>query len=89
MQYLVTNGDVGLATLIGVEDALGVSTLAVGAPVGLLGVVGLEHVSALHLKGDHQEGAGIRVRLTGLSKLDVARHVVMGFWSAENRIDFE
>ena len=73
--YLVSTHDNGFGTVIVLQHALGIATFAVWAPVGLLGVIWLKHVLTLHLQGDHQEGAWIRVRLTGLTEFDVARHV--------------
>ena len=75
LTYLVSHHDSGLGSIVSLKHALGIATLAIRAPVGLLGVIGLEHVSTLHLKSDHQEGAWIGVRLASLSKFDVARHV--------------
>ena len=73
--YLVSTHDNGFGTVIVLQHALGIATFAVWAPVGLLGVIWLKHVLTLHLQGDHQEGAWIRIRLTGLTEFDVARHV--------------
>ena len=66
--------DNGFGTVIVLQHALEIATFAVWAPVGLLGVIGQKHVLTLHLQGDHQEGAWIRIRLTGLTEFDVARH---------------
>ena len=65
----------GLGAIVILQQSLLEATLAVRAPVGLLGVIGLEHVSTLHLKGDHQEWSGVRVGLSSLSKFDVAWHL--------------
>ena len=73
--YLVSTHDNSFGTVIVLQHALGIATFAVWAPVGLLGVIWLKHVLTLHLQGDHQEGAWIRIRLTGLTEFDVARHV--------------
>ena len=73
--YLMSTHDNGFGTVIVLQHALEIATFAVWAPVGLLGVIGQKHVLTLHLQGDHQEGAWIRIRLTGLTEFDVARHV--------------
>ena len=73
--HLVSTHNNGFGTVIVLQHALGIATFAVWAPVGLLGVIWLKHVLTLHLQGDHQEGAWIRIRLTGLTEFDVARHV--------------
>ena len=65
--YLVTHHDSGFASIISLKHAFSISTLAIRAPVGFLGVIGLEHVSTLHLKGDHQEWGWVGVGLSSLS----------------------
>ena len=70
----MTTHDNSLGAIISLKHALHVSTLAIRAPVGLLGIVRLHSILSLHLKGDNQVGTRIRIRLSGLSKFDVARH---------------
>ena len=64
-----------LAPLIRHQQALFEVTISIRTPIGLLGVIGLQHVRPLHIHGDDEVRARIRIRLTRLSKLDVARHV--------------
>ena len=66
--------DDGLLSIVALKETLAESVVVSWNPDGLLGVVGLEHVLTLHLQGDDKERARIRIRLTRLSKLDVARH---------------
>ena len=65
----------GLGAIVILQQSLLEATLAVRAPVGFLGVVRLEHVSPLHIHGDDEVRSRIRIRLTRLPKLDMARHV--------------
>ena len=64
-----------LGAIIRLQHTLHVSTFAIRAPVRLFGIVRLKSILPFHLKGDHQVRTRIGIRLTGLSKLDVARHV--------------
>ena len=66
--------DDSLGAIIAFKETLPVAVVIRGDPDGLLGVVGLEHVLTLHLHGDDQVRQRIRIRLTGLSELDVAGH---------------
>ena len=75
MSHLMTTHDNSLSAIIILKDRFHVSTFAIRAPIGLLGIIGLQSELPLHLKSDNQEGAWIRIRLTGLSKFDVARHI--------------
>ena len=70
----MTAHDDGLGAIITLKETLPESMVISRDPDGLLGVVGLEHVLPLHLQGDDQVRGWIRIRLSGLSKLDVARH---------------
>ena len=65
--HLVTTHDSGLCAIVIIEKTFTVSTLAIGTPDGLLGVVRLEHVSPLHVHGDDEIGGWVGVGLTGLS----------------------
>ncbi len=73
----MTTHDSGFGAIIILEHALHVATLAIRSPIGLLGVIGLHHVLSLHLQGDDEIWRRIRVRLPGLSKLNMAWHVVL------------
>jgi hypothetical protein len=66
--------DNGLGAIITLKETLPVAMIIGGNPDGLLGIISLQHVLTLHLQGDNQVGERIRIRLTGLSKLDVSRH---------------
>jgi len=66
--------DHSLLSIIALQETLPEAVLIGGDPDGLLGVVGLEHVLALHLHGDAQVGERVRVGLTGFAQFDVARH---------------
>jgi len=75
MNYLMATHDNGLGAIIALKETLPESVIISGDPDRLLGIVGLEHVLTLHLQGDDQVRRWIWVRLAGLSKLDMARHV--------------
>ena len=65
----------GLSTVVLHQDALLKTTCPVRTPIRFLGIVGLQHVRPLHVHGDDEVSGRIGIRLPGLSKLDVARHV--------------
>ena len=62
--YLVSAHDNRLVAIVALQHGLGISALAIRAPVRLLGVIRLEHVGTLHLQGDAQIRRRIRIRLT-------------------------
>ena len=75
MLYLKTStDDLSLGAIIILKNRFHISTFAIRTPIGLLRVIWLQGKLPFHLKGDNQVRAWIRIRLTGLSKLDVARH---------------
>jgi hypothetical protein len=70
--------DNGFGAIVALKKTLPEAVIIGGDPNRLFRVIGLEHVITLHLHGDNQVGKWIRIRLSGLSKLDVARHVDEG-----------
>jgi len=86
MNYLMATHDNGLGAIIALKETLPESVIISGDPDRLLGIVGLEHILTLHLQGDDQVRRWIWVRLAGLSKLDMARHVGIWFFSDVNTI---
>ena len=72
--YLMSHHHGGLSAVVILQQSLLEATLAVRAPVGLLGVIGLEHVSPLHIHGDDEVRSRIRIWLTRFPELDMARH---------------
>jgi len=70
----VSTHDNSLSAIVALKETLPVAVVIGGNPDGLLGIVRLQHVLALHLQGDNEVGEGIGIRLAGLSKLDVSRH---------------
>ena len=73
--YLMTNHTSCFSSLIRLQHALLEASLTIRTPIGFPGIIRLEHVCPLHVHGDDEVGRRIGIRLTGLSKLDVARHV--------------
>ena len=71
----------GFGAVITLEETLPETVVISWDPDRLLRVVGLEHVLTLHLQGDNQVRGWIRIRLTGFSKLDMARHVGEGWFA--------
>ena len=67
LYYLMTTHDSCLGAIIIVEQTLNISTLAIWAPNGFLGIVRLQHVGPLHFHGNDKVGTWIRVGLPGLS----------------------
>ena len=72
--YLMATHDHSLGAIVTLEKTLPITVVISWNPDRLLGVIGLEHVLTLHLHGDDKVRQRIRIRLTGLSKLDVAWH---------------
>ena len=68
------NHNLSLLPVIRLELGLDIAACIVRHPVGLLGIVGLEHVSPLHVLRHIEVGNRIGVRLVGLPQLHVARH---------------
>ena len=64
-----------LSPVIVHQQALLETASSVGTPVGLLRVIGLQHVRPLHVHGDDEIRSRIGIWLPGLSQFDVARHV--------------
>ena len=63
----MTTHDSGLGAILTLKETLTVSALTIGDPDGLLGIIGLEHVSPLHVHGDDEVWRWIGIRLTRLS----------------------
>ena len=75
MPYLKSIADdKSFVAIIRLQHTLHVSTFAIRTPIGFLRIIRLEGILPFHLKGDNQIGTRIWIRLTSLSKLDVARH---------------
>ena len=74
LYYLMPHHHGGLSAIIILKQALLEASLTIRTPVRFLGIIGLEHVSPLHVHGDDEVGSRIRIRLPGLAQLDVARH---------------
>ena len=72
----MTTHDNSFGAIIALKKALPEAMVISWDPDRLLGIVRLEHVLTLHLQGDEEIRSWIWIRLSGLSKLDVARHVV-------------
>jgi len=66
--------DNSLGAIIALKKALPITVVISWDPDRLLGIIGLEHVLTLHLHGDDKVRKRIRIRLSGLSELDMARH---------------
>ena len=77
----MTTHNNGFGAVVTLEETLPETMVISWDPDRLLRVVGLEHVLTLHLQGDDQVRGWIRIRLTGFSKLDVARHVGEGWFA--------
>ena len=86
--------DSGLGAIIIVQETFLEAALAIRSPIGLLGIVLLQHVIPLHLHGDNEVGSRIGIGLPGLAKFDVARHVgqitiglkvIQSIWNANFR----
>ena len=69
--------DNGFGAIIALKKTLPESMVISWDPDGLLGIIGLEHVLTLHLQGDDEIRSWVRIRLSSLSKLYVAGHVVV------------
>jgi hypothetical protein len=67
--------DNSLCSVITLKKTLPVAMVISWNPDRLLGIIGLEHILTLHLHGDNQVRRWVWVRLAGLAKLDMARHV--------------
>jgi hypothetical protein len=74
----MTTHDDSFGAIVAFKKTLPETVIISRDPDRLSGVIGLEHVITLHLHGDDQVGKWIRIRLSGLTKLDVARHVDEG-----------
>ena len=75
LSYLMAIHESSLGAIVALQEALPESSLPVRAPIGLLRVVDLEHVSPLHVHGDDEVGSGIGIGLPLGSKFHVAGHV--------------
>jgi len=76
----MTAHDNSLGAIVAFKETLPEAMVIGGDPDRLLGIVGLEHVLALHLQRDDEVRGWIRIRLTGLTELDMARHVRILFF---------
>ena len=74
---LMTDHHSGLLPVVRLQHRLRETSGSVRTPDRLLRVVRLGHGLSLHLHGDHEVRTGVRVRLSSLAKLDVARHLAV------------
>ena len=71
----MANHDVGLPSLILLQHCLFEASILRWDPHRLLGIIGLVHVSPLHVIADNQIGQRVRIGLIAAAQLDVARHL--------------
>ena len=70
----MANHDSGLPSVLTLQQTLLEASILGWYPDGLLGVIGLVHVSPLHVWTHHQVRQWVRVGLIAAPEFDVARH---------------
>ena len=75
MSHLMTTHDNSLGAIITLKHTFHVSMFAIRTPIRFLRIIWLQGKLPFHLKSDNQVWGWIWIRLTSLSKFDVARHV--------------
>ena len=72
---LMAHRDDSLGSVSALQKTLLEATISIRTPHGLLSIIGLGHGLPLHVHGDDEVGAGVGVRLPGLTQFDVTGHL--------------